>query len=179
MDSMQPLLESVPWIPLLGNHEFFDGDFFNRYLNQTFGMRGGPLVKAVAIESGSSRSAAASSASTGLGSVMSRGVGQYAAGVHGKVPSNTSRWFSVDIGLVHFAAIDGNVYDWGIYHSETAFREAQLAWLRQDLAAAATNRQHQPWIVLASHFPMCKELDTPFTRNPTSLTCLCKQAPLP
>ena len=40
LDSMQPLLSKVPWIPLLGNHEFFDGDFFNRYLNQTFGMSG-------------------------------------------------------------------------------------------------------------------------------------------
>ena len=28
---------TIPWIPIVGNHEYYDGDKLSRYLNQTEG----------------------------------------------------------------------------------------------------------------------------------------------
>ena len=136
LDHLQPILGRIPWVPVLGNHEYFDGDSFHRFLNQSaMGMSNGR---------------------SGLGSLLSRATGQYGAAAHGGAaePSNTSRWFSVDIGLIHLVALDGNVYDWGIYHSETGYRQAQLSWLRKDLTAASENREKVPWILMLSHYPI-------------------------
>ena len=64
-------------------------------------------------------------------------------GTHGPVPSNTSRYTSADIGLIHMVGLDLNTLD-----------PAQLAWLEADLARANENRTRTPWIMVASHFPL-------------------------
>lgn len=74
------------------------------------------------------------------------------AGVHGSTPSNTSRYFSVDMGLVHLVALDFNLY----YGNDpcTDCADAQLAWLHADLAKATANRDAVPWIALMAHYPV-------------------------
>lgn len=64
-------------------------------------------------------------------------------GLHGTTPSNTSRYTSADIGLVHMIALDLNLLD-----------PTQLAWLTADLKQANANRKNVPWIMAMSHFPL-------------------------
>jgi hypothetical protein len=46
MEAYQPIISQVPWLPVVGNHEFYDGDLLNRYLNQTDGdALANPLVR--------------------------------------------------------------------------------------------------------------------------------------
>lgn len=47
-------------------------------------------------------------ATRAVGALLSRGT-QHGLGVHGATPSNTSRFFSADFGLVHLIALDLNV----------------------------------------------------------------------
>jgi hypothetical protein len=65
------------------------------------------------------------------------------ATAHGNVPSNTSRYASTDIGLLHMVGLDLNKID-----------DAQLAWLEADLQAVNKNRERTPWIMVMSHFPI-------------------------
>jgi 3',5'-cyclic AMP phosphodiesterase CpdA len=129
---------TCPWVPIMGNHESSDGDHYNRYLNQTWGEAfANPDVK--------------SSATSALGHLLSKGA-LFGAASHGAAPSGTSRYLSVDIGLIHLVGLDLNA-------PETSPRtigldDGQLAWLEQDLAAAAANRENVPWIVVTSHFPI-------------------------
>ena len=51
------------------------------------------------------------------------------AGMHGTTPSGTSDYYSVDVGLLHIAAL-----------STIPPSGAELAWLNKDLAAANANR---------------------------------------
>ena len=37
MEAYQPVLSQIPWLPIVGNHEFLDGEKLHRYLNQTEG----------------------------------------------------------------------------------------------------------------------------------------------
>lgn len=62
------------------------------------------------------------------------------------------RYFSADFGLVHLVAIDLNFY-YGVDPCGDPCRQAQLAWLKKDLAAAVANRKVVPWIVVMSHYP--------------------------
>lgn len=76
----------------------------------------------------------------------------FGASSHGARPSGTSRYFSVDVGLIHFVGLDLNA-------AETSPRtigldQGQLDWLAADLAAADANRLEVPWIVVTSHFPL-------------------------
>jgi len=146
MDAFSRVLAHVPWIPVLGNHEYY-GDEFHRYtdmvmggVNQSWpdGRRG---VKSM---DGSALNAAIS-----LGQAM--GPAAHGGVEHGGVPSNTSRYYSVDVGLVHFVALDMNAY---YFSTEEQFRQPQLKWLDQDLAAAASNRAAVPWLVVMAHHPM-------------------------
>eukprot|EP01052_Picozoa_sp_SAG31_P037542 SAG31_NODE_4864_length_2900_cov_1.249554_6_plen_127_part_01 len=91
------------------------------------------------------------SATSSLGLVLSAGT-HTAAGSHGPVPSNTSRFFSVDIGQFHLVAIDQNIY-WE-QASEQVYRQAQVNWSNIELAAANQNRQRTPWIVVMGHIPL-------------------------
>lgn len=64
-------------------------------------------------------------------------------------PSNTSRFFSLDLGLGHFIALDSNVY---INKLDTQWAAAQLAWLERDLASV--NRSATPWVIAMAHHPL-------------------------
>jgi len=65
-------------------------------------------------------------------------------GLHGAtVPSNTSRFVSANVGLIHLVGLDLNRLD-----------KEQLAWLDQDLMHAHNNREAVPWIMVMSHFPI-------------------------
>ena len=66
-------------------------------------------------------------------------------------PSHTARFYSVDVGLVHFVALDLNVY---YFTTEGVWAAAQLSWLEKDLAAAHANRGKVPWILVGSHYPI-------------------------
>eukprot|EP01051_Picozoa_sp_SAG22_P015472 SAG22_NODE_2024_length_3122_cov_2.375455_1_plen_516_part_00 len=109
---------------------------------------GNPSVAATAV---AEEEHSTHSATTGLGLMLAAGA-QATAGSHGPVPSNTSRFFSVDVGLFHLVAIDQNIY-WE-QASEQVYRQAQLGWLEADLAAANRNRQRAPWIVVMGHIPL-------------------------
>ena len=77
------------------------------------------------------------------------------------VPPGTSRYYSVDFGLVHFVALDLNLYN-GVDTCVEPCRESQLAWLKADLEAATKNRDNVPWIVAMSHFPLyCSNCPAP------------------
>mmetsp|Transcript_17743 Transcript_17743/g.38532 ORF Transcript_17743/g.38532 Transcript_17743/m.38532 type:complete len:431 (-) Transcript_17743:105-1397(-) len=65
-------------------------------------------------------------------------------------------WYSVDVGQAHLI----------VYSSETFFTQskwttdAQLEWLKSDLAAANKNRAARPWVIAFGHRPMyCSNID--------------------
>ena len=60
------------------------------------------------------------------------------------MPSHTSRYFSVDVGLVHIAAIDLNQGNF----------DAQTQWLEADLALADSRRAQARRTPLAVKFPL-------------------------
>ena len=134
MNAMQPLLAVCPWIPIIGNHEMEDGDKTYRFLNSTWGMAygGNPL----------NTSTSRSSATSALGHLLTKGsyLGQ---GLHGTTPSGTSNYFSVNIGLIHIAAL-----------STQHPNGTELEWLTKDLEAANKNRKAVPWIIVTSHYPI-------------------------
>lgn len=148
MQAYQGVVGQVPWIPVVGNHEFYSGDNLTRYLNQTEGT---------VIADGQSKDhpwlkGSSSTADTALGAVLSTG-NHHAAGLHGTTPSGTSRYFSVDLGLIHFVALDMNMYN-AVDNCGELCRQSQLKWLRRDLEAAQANRKAVPWIVAMSHYPL-------------------------
>ena len=105
---------------------------------------------------------AQSTADTALGRLLSTG-NHHGAGVHGSTPSGTSRYFSVDFGLIHFVALDLNLYN-AVDACGEPCRAAQLEWLAKDLDAANKNRAAVPWIVAMSHFPLyCSNCPAPGT----------------
>eukprot|EP00939_MAST-03C_sp_MAST-3C-sp1_P001607 g1607.t1 len=153
MQAYEKILTRTPWIPVVGNHEFYDGDALRRYLNQTEGT--------VVADQTTERVVGWSTATSALGRLLStanhHGAGLYGAGV----PSNTSRYYSVDVGLIHFVALDLNMYN-GVDNCGEPCRQAQLAWLDKDLALANENRDRVPWIVAMSHFPLyCSNCPAP------------------
>ena len=92
----------------------------------------------------------ATSATSALGALLST-QNHHAAGVHGKIPSRSSRYFSVDFGLTHLVTISLNGYN-GVDLCTDECNKAQLLWLEQDLAAV--DRTKTPWIVVMSHYPL-------------------------
>jgi len=158
MAAYQEIIAEVPWLPVMGNHEFYDGDvLLSRYLNQTAGdvtaypnKTSGDVVAYP--PSHPLVATGHSTATSALGSILSRG-NHHGAGSHGHVPSGTSRFYSVDFGLIHFVALDLNIYNAEDDCGEPC-REAQLKWLKLDLAQANANRAAVPWIVAMSHFPL-------------------------
>merc|ERR1711871_123222 len=63
--------------------------------------------------------------------------------------SRSSRWYSFEMGPVHFAVIDTDAYGF----DEVAYLLAeQYEWLTSDLAAV--DRGRTPWVVLLGHRPM-------------------------
>eukprot|EP00041_Stephanoeca_diplocostata_P041521 m.8228 g.8228 ORF g.8228 m.8228 type:complete len:350 (+) comp6141_c0_seq2:1542-2591(+) len=73
--------------------------------------------------------------------------------LQGSTPSNTSRYFSVDFGLVHLVALDFNMY-YGDDPCGMPCAADQLTWLKEDLAKANKNRQNIPWVMAMAHYPV-------------------------
>jgi hypothetical protein len=93
-----------------------------------------------------------STATSALGKLLSL-ASHHGTGTVGSTPSNTSRYFSVDFGLIHLIGLDFNLY-YGVDACGEPCRLAQLKWLQEDLAAAVQNRDKVPWILASSHFPV-------------------------
>jgi len=125
MNVFSPVLSSCPWLPIIGNHEANDGDHYERYLNMTWGETLGET---------------SSSATSALGELLTKAT-LFGPGFHAAAPSNTSRYFSVDIGPIHIVGLDLNNLD-----------KEQLKWLDADLKDV--DRSKMPWILVSSHFPL-------------------------
>ena len=160
-----------PFMPIVGNHEIFDGENLARFLNQTWG--GHTISKPIQSAPPPARPTAAASlggsnhqpterstpdyiggrttAETPLGFFMAR-ANQQGGGRGGPVPSETSRYFGVDFGLIHFAALDLNVYNGADPYCDDVCKSRQLSWLEEDLAAV--DRRKTPWVVVMSHYPL-------------------------
>jgi len=131
LNAFQPVLSQCLWVPVIGNHESSDGDHFKFYENITDGVSfGNTTVR--------------STATSVLGHVLTKAT-LFGPSTLGAKPSHTSRYYSVNIGLIHIAALDLDNLD-----------DVQLKWLDQDLAAAAApaQRNQVPWIIATSHFPL-------------------------
>lgn len=137
MNVFQPVLRGCPWVPVIGNHEMVDRT--NKVLGRYTAMTRGEVV-------GHGASDGRSTATIALGQHLALG-NFYAAGSHGTIPSNTSRYYSVNLGLIHIAAMDLMSFwpDW------PKGDPAQVAWLEEDLKAANANRGKVPWIIVTSH----------------------------
>jgi len=132
-------LASTPWVPVLGNHEFY-GDYSTaeHYLNETYGVIYGETHSRAALPALN----AFVTVSSAIG-IASHGSGSGA--------SKTSRYYSTDLGLVHFVALDLNAY---YMDADSPYQKPQLEWLAQDLKAACANKGSVPWIVVGSHYPI-------------------------
>ena len=96
----------------MGNHEY-SGTYLSRYLNQTWeGWE--PLP----------------GTDSALHNLLNMG-NAHGSAAHGATPSNSSRYFSSDFGLVHLIALDFNIY-YGLDPCGTPCRDAQLKWLRKN-----------------------------------------------
>lgn len=62
--------------------------------------------------------------------------------------SDTNLWYSFDEGLIHWIAIDTEVY---VYSVDQGQIQRQMNWLEQDLVKANQNRQNVPWIIMFGH----------------------------
>jgi len=69
--------------------------------------------------------------------------------------SPSVRYFSVNVGPVHFAYIDTDAW---IYEEVYPLRPAIYDWLERDLMAV--NRTRTPWLILIGHRAMYCEVDT-------------------
>lgn len=127
MNAFQPTLATCPWLPIIGNHEGNDGDGTNRYANMTYGV--------------SDVDSMVSDTTRPLTELLSKStlVGASSTGV----PSGNSRFFSADLGLVHWIALD---------LLPTSQDDPQVAWLQADLQAV--DRSKTPWLVVSSHYPI-------------------------
>jgi hypothetical protein len=67
-------------------------------------------------------------------------------------PTSYYNFFSFDLGLVHFIAL--NCY-WIVYGKATQEQKATLLTaFENDLVLADANRAKVPWIVVFSHYPI-------------------------
>ena len=150
------ILKHIPWMPIVGNHEYYDNEFFHRFLNQTYGViynSDNNTLKnknAHVSYTWNNKLNSSSTATSALGFFQSLGL-NYGLSTYVKNPSGTSRFYSADVGLVHLIALDTNIY---YFDSENIYRKAQLDWLERDLEQANLNRENVPWILVMSHYPL-------------------------
>tara|TARA_B110000208_G_scaffold153843_1_gene186220 strand:+ start:1474 stop:2265 length:792 start_codon:yes stop_codon:yes gene_type:complete len=157
MSAWQPTLANCLWVPIVGNHEYYDGAELYRFLNQTAGGRVLPqavrdaiAARAVVVDevTGAGGSTVVKPPSA-LGTMLSQG-NYLAQGLNTQgAASHTSRFFSVDIGLIHLVALDLNGY-YGDDPCGQPCIDAQKAWLAKDLAAANKNRDNVRSIILCA-----------------------------
>ena len=109
--AFEPILRSCPWLPIVGNHEYYSGEELARYLDSTFETYNDTTETALggllAVASFYGPSSAAAAGGSDGGAAGGRGA---APSDSSKVPSGTSRFFSVDYGNVHLIATDMNGY---------------------------------------------------------------------
>jgi len=151
MNAFSKLLAGMPWVPVLGNHEFYgDISAAERYANMTYDHDDPDTcsVDKAACTAHAHNVRSPVNALIARGSAL--GMGMHGGGSAG-TPSMSSRYYSVDFGLMHLVSLDLNVY---YMDSEKEWRGPQLEWLKNDLAAAVSNREAVPWIVVMSHYPM-------------------------
>lgn len=141
MNAVQAVLTVVPWFPIIGNHESSDGDHYQHYQAIAWGEGYGinpdtPFPR----NKNEMRPVLRSTATSALGAHLSCGT-FYGMGLHGStVPSNTSRYASTNLGLIHMVGLDLNNLD-----------PDQLAWLEADLVHVNKKRESTPWIMVMSH----------------------------
>ena len=122
-------------MPIVGNHEYYDNEYFHRFLNQTYGViYNSPdsflkNKKAHTSYRWDNKVNSSSTATSPLGFFQSLGL-NYGLSNDTKNPSYTSRFYSVDVGLVHLIGLDTNIY---YFDSENIYRKAQMDWLERDL----------------------------------------------
>jgi hypothetical protein len=153
MSAFQQTISNTPWMPIVGNHEFH-GVHLMRYLDQTW-EKWGPVAggdvpnstngctsspplheaKGGSFDAHAQElNAGVSTAISPLGALLST-ANHHGAGLGGSLPSNTSRYFSVDLGLLHLVALDLNLYYNNDLCGEPCIK-AQLAWVEKDLEQA-------------------------------------------
>ena len=147
MQAFEQTIANTPWMPIVGNHEYYAGTKLSRYLDSTW-QKWGPIdLEGDGEAAYGGVNGGATSASSALGAYLSAGNhhagGTTVTSTSNSVPSNTSRYFSVDLGLVHLVALSLNGYN-GVDTCTTECNRAQLKWLKQDLAAV--NRTKTPWV---------------------------------
>lgn len=150
-NAFQQITTSCPWMPVVGNHEYYAGAELGRYLDSTWD-KWGPIAGGDVPGNEFATAPAKSTATTALGAFLSTGL-HHGVGTMGSNPSGSSRYFSADVGLIHIIALDFNMY-YGVDPCGDSCKSAQLAWLRKDLALANANRDKVPWVIAQSHFPM-------------------------
>jgi hypothetical protein len=175
MSAFQQIISNTPWMPIVGNHEFHGGTKLRRYLDQTWEkwgpVAGGDVPNSTNSTSGYTSSpplheakggsfdahaqelnAGMSTATSPLGALLST-ANHHGPGLGGSLPSNSSRYFSVDLGLLHLVALDLNLYYRNDDCGEPCIK-AQLAWVKNDLEQANKNRDKVPWVIVMSHYPL-------------------------
>eukprot|EP00940_MAST-03C_sp_MAST-3C-sp2_P002901 g2901.t1 len=142
LNAFQRVISRVPWVPVLGNHEFYENDFAHRYVNETEGIVYGQS----ALETHTS--------ATPLNFFLAHGstLGlAYHGGRSNGAPSGTSRFYSANIGLVHIVVLDFNTY-YFTENEEAKWQRPQIEWLQKDLAAV--DRAITPWVIAVAHYPI-------------------------
>ena len=92
MQAFEQVLGNVPWMPIVGNHEFYADAQLKRYLDQTW-EKWAPLEGATDSPwANHIKAHGESNAQSRIGALLGTGT-HHAAGLHGPVPSNTSRYF--------------------------------------------------------------------------------------
>eukprot|EP00756_Hemistasia_phaeocysticola_P023628 Hpha_TRINITY_DN15904_c0_g2::TRINITY_DN15904_c0_g2_i2::g.74114::m.74114 len=150
-NAFQQTIASCPWMPVVGNHEYYAGAELGRYLDSTWD-KWGPIAGGDVPGNEFAAGPAKSTATTALGALLSTGL-HHGMGTMGANPSGTSRYFSADVGLIHIVALDLNLY-YGVDPCGDSCKSAQLEWLRKDLTLANANRDKVPWVIALSHFPL-------------------------
>jgi len=154
MQAFEQVIANVPWMPIVGNHEYYAGTNLSRYLDSTWEEWGCLDVEGDVEDDYGGVGAGATSATSALGAFLSAG-NHHAGGTttsetSNSVPSNTSRYFSVDLGQTHLIALSLNGYN-GVDDCKTKCNQEQVKWLHEDLAAV--DRSKTPWVIAMSHFP--------------------------
>lgn len=166
LDGYSPILSTLPWVPVVGNHEGYDSFYF--FFNETDGENS--KVDPIASTSDSSTPArtkrvgamSAQPMPHPMTTILRTGVGQFGAGARSDLQgqlfaggSGTPRWFSLQIGMVHLVALDCMV-NWAppsaAQNQTDPDAIAMLEWLTAELVAV--DRERTPWLVVVAHYPV-------------------------